>query len=633
MINLISSGKDMLFIWDADGVPPVGNWTTVLWAEYASHADPSVVSIPQLVDQHSDYLRSRYLAWIHNLGELRIDGRRVVNLLALRSGFSYWWMTSLAQKFNASGSSHINDAIKALALEMFVVARQVKSIVLISRNHNLGLCVQGMCLRKGLSYEFRPIRPLPYKYNLRSLYRSLPHPLRAYLYILFSLIAFLPFCLKKSSSMHECVGEVMFIDVLSHLDKRAVCTGSFISNYWTSLVERLAEWKIKSNWLHIYFRHPVAPTPAKAQRLIRLFNRSSEGSQFHALLERYSNLRLLAKVWRDYLTVNRAFARLRRISGIRPSGSDLNLWSLHSEEWRDSLCGKESMTNCLRLALFEEAVSRFPSQRLGIYISENQPWEMALLYAWKAAGHGTLIGYAHTVVRFWDLRYFYDPRSYLRNNDMDLPLPDTLALNGPAAREIVLASGYPPDRICEVEALRFLHLSRSHVSSVAVQSNRHEIRVLVCGDFLAETNRRMIDWLEIASKLVPLHIVYVFKPHPAYPLNSDDISDLQFEISDDPLADLLPESDVVFTSNITSAAVDAYCSGISVIQILDGSTFNMSPLRGLNGVVYVTNPMELAKALANSRYLNPIAADPYFNLNTNLHYFKNLFCSNTDQSL
>jgi len=67
-----------------------------------------------------------------------------------------------------------------------------------------------------------------------------------------------------------------------------------------------------------------------------------------------------------------------------------------------------------------------------------------------------------------------------------------------------------------------------------------------------------------------------------------------------------------------------------VIQILDGSTFNMSPLCGLNGVVYVTtNPMELAEALANSKYHNRFAADPYFNLNTDLHYFKNLFYYNT----
>lgn len=615
---------EVLHVWDADGSPPVGDGTIVLWRQYASIQYPAAISIPEIVERHADALRASYLAWIHDLGEARIDGRRVIDHLSLRPGFSYWWMSSLAQKFNASGASQIDNAIKALALEMLVVARQAKSIVLISGNHRLADCVQGMCLTKGLSYEWRPVKALANKYNLRALYQSLPHAWRAFIYLAWYVLKAIPLFLQKRSAIPEHVGEVMFIDVLAHLDKRAISTGSFISNYWTTLVEKLTEWKIKSNWLHIYYRHPVVSSPAKAQRLIQRFNKSSGESQFHALIEGSLNFRLLGKVLRDYFRVRRSLADLRSICDVRPTGSDLNLWSLHSEEWCDSLCGKEAMINCLRLSLVEEAVSRFPPQRLGIYISENQPWEMALVYAWKAAGHGTLIGTPHTAVRFWDLRYHYDARSYLRNNDKALPLPDILAVNGSAARESVLASGYPPERVTEVEALRFLHLLRSQSDNITRSSPRNELRILVCGDFLAETNRRILAWLEIAAQSLPHDTVYVFKPHPAYPLNSADYPKLKLEMSEAPLADLLADCDVVFTSNITSAAVDAYCSGISVIQMLDGSTFNVSPLRGLNGVVYVTNPMELAEALGNAKCRKRVVAEPYFYLDEALPQWQKL---------
>lgn len=630
--NSADKGSTLL-VWDADGAPPLGDWTTVLWRQYASVKDPSIISIAQLVEQKADELRVRYLAWIHDLGEARIDGRRVIDHLSLRPGFSYWWMSSLAQKFNASGASQIDNAIKALALEMLVVALQAKSIVLISGNHRLADCVQGMCLTKGLSYEWRPVKASAIKGNRHSLYRSLPHAWRAFIYLAWYVLKAIPLALQKRSAIPEHVGEVLFIDVLVHLDKRAISNGSFISNYWTALVEKLTEWRIKSSWLHIYYRHPAVSSPAKAQRLIQGFNKSSGESQFHTLIERSLNLRLLGKVLRDYFTVRRSLADLRSIGDVRPTGSDLNLWSLHSEEWRDSLCGKEAMINCLRLSLVEEAVSRFPSQRLGIYISENQPWEMALVYAWKAAGHGTLIGTPHTTVRFWDLRYHYDARSYLTGNDKGLPLPDILAVNGPAARESVLASGYPPERVTEVEALRFLHLLRSRSGNITRSSPRNELRILVCGDFLAETNRRILAWLEIAARSLPHDTIYVFKPHPAYPLNSADNPVLKLEMSEAPLADLLADCDVVFTSNITSAAVDAYCAGISVIQMLDGNTFNMSPLRGLKDVVYVTNPMELAEAIRTAPQRERRVAEPYFYLDEALPRWRKLLSLNGDRTL
>jgi surface carbohydrate biosynthesis protein (TIGR04326 family) len=155
------------------------------------------------------------------------------------------------------------------------------------------------------------------------------------------------------------------------------------------------------------------------------------------------------------------------------------------------------------------------------------------------------------------------------------------------------------------------------------------LSILVCGDFRAETNRQILAWLEISAKSLPYDTIYVFKPHPAYPLNSADYPVLKLEISDAPLADLLADCDVVFTSNITSAALDAYCAGISVIQILDGSTFNMSPLCGLNGVLYVTNPIELAEALANAKSCKRVEAEPYFYLDEALPRWRKIVALNT----
>lgn len=620
--------RGMLFVWDAEGVPPTGDWTTVLWSAYANVKDATVISVPELVELHAGELKARYLAWIHDLGVSTVAGMRVVDHLAIRPGFSYWWMSSLAQKFNVSGVSQIDDAIKALALERLVVARQATSIVLVSGNPRLAVCVQDFCRKSGINYEFRQARAIQEKRNYRSLYQLLPHACRALIYLAWYVFKAIPLLLQKRPATPTSVGEVTFIDVLVHLDKQEMSAGRFVSNYWTSLVGKLSEWGIASCWLHIFFRHPAIPTLVQAQRQIDRFNAASNSSQFHALIERSLNFRMLFTALGDYFTLNRSFARLLGVGAIRPVSSELNLWPLHAEEWADSICGREAMRNCLRVALFERAIGRLPPQRLGIYICENQSWEMALVHAWRSAGHGILVGVPHTTVRFWDLRYHYDARSYLRDNDNGLPLPDIWAVNGPATRESVLASGYPPDRVTEVEALRFLHLLKPRQGRITSHKPRPELHVLVCGDFLAETNRRILSWLENAAKSLPRETVYVFKPHPAYPLNSSDYSTLNLEMSEAPLAVLLAGCDVVFTSNITSAAVDAYCSGIPVIQMLDGSTFNVSPLRGMEGAVYVSNPKELAEALGQAmgkaKGCNRIVAAPYFCLDEALPRWRKL---------
>lgn len=64
-----------------------------------------------------------------------------------------------------------------------------------------------------------------------------------------------------------------------------------------------------------------------------------------------------------------------------------------------------------------------------------------------------------------------------------------------------------------------------------------------------------------------------------------------------PIAKLLVDCDVAYSSSGTSAAVDAYCAGVPVVSMLDSSTLNLSPLRGCEGAVFASTPRELAEAL------------------------------------
>jgi len=77
-----------VLIWDSDGEPPKGDWLTVLWRSFDTKGRKDNVSIPCLVEENSESLRSRYLKWIYDLGETKINGNLTVVHLEIRPSFS-----------------------------------------------------------------------------------------------------------------------------------------------------------------------------------------------------------------------------------------------------------------------------------------------------------------------------------------------------------------------------------------------------------------------------------------------------------------------------------------------------------------------------------------------------------------
>ena len=607
--------NDVLLIWDSKSPVPKSDLNTVLWSQHADKDNSHQVSIVDVVENNSDELRARYLAWIYDLGESKIGDKRVIDHLSIRPEFSFWWTSSLAQKFNCSCKSQINNSIKALALESLFAEANIKSVILHSENIILARVISSFCLKKNINFEFHKIKPLQKISPSKLLFELLPGTIIALIYLLRYVLRTAPLYFINRFNTFKNIGDVMFFDVLVHLDKQAFEDGRFHSNYWTSLVDKLREAGIKSNWAHLFFKHPAVPSFSKASRLMDNFTLSSECLEFHSLLDQPLTMKMLAAIVSDFFKIRRSISKLKSISQIHLADSDVDLWPFHEDDWRRSLCGSETIDTCIKLSCFTRLFGLIPKQRLGIYISENQPWEMALIYAWKLNGHGRLIGTPHTTIRCWDLRYFHDSRSYIIKKINDMPLPDFLAVNGPVAKEIMVKNFYPTQKLIEVEALRFLYLNKRR-RRLKRSKHKEQLRVLICGDFNAETNQTIMKWIEIVSHLISNEVSLVFKPHPAYQLKYNSF--LKMEISNKSLSELFAQSDVVFTSNISSIAVDAFCFGIPVIQMLDGNNFNTSPLKDLRGL-YARNPKELADLILTSHPSGvSTTSSPYFNLDADI---------------
>jgi surface carbohydrate biosynthesis protein (TIGR04326 family) len=624
--NNILSKNRILLVWDSDLPIPTGDFYVLLWSAYVAGNGPHYESIPAMIERNSSDLRSKYLEWVYDLGEAHINGKRVIDCMELSPGFSYWWMTSFAHKPNFYEGRNIDLVIKCFALEEFLKNKNFTQIKLVTRNKKTKDIFQDFCLNVNVDFRYEIIKNnSPDKFNLDIFLKQLLHRrIKAILYLILAGFAGLICSFRfKNNRKESCNSKICFFDILIHLQNESFVNRKFVSNYWTKLPLLLKELNLSSTWIHGYFQHKEIRSINSAQSLLEDFNKSESTDEFHVLVEAELNLKSFLKTIYYYCRLIKIPLNVGEIRELfTPKKSNFNFWVLFKDNWFDCLAGTKAINNCIKISVYEEVLKKLPKQSIGFYIQENQPWEMALLNAWKLAGHGTIIGVPHTTIRFWDLRYFYDYRTYDRMDKNALPMPDRVALNGPVALKAYLEGGYTKSDLFEVEALRYLHFPE-HLSFEKKQKLKDSRRVLVCGDNIPYSNEKLMTVIQAANDQMLFDVTYTFKPHKAFLFDAKNYVSFDITVSDEPLSKLLMEHDVIVVGNITSAAVDAYQHGLLVATLLDGESLNASPLREMDDVKYFTNATELVEIITKTE-INSTSFFSYFYLNKKLPRWRNL---------
>jgi surface carbohydrate biosynthesis protein (TIGR04326 family) len=616
--------RDMeLVIWDSQD-----NWQSydnniLLWnSSFKSELD-GVFSIPWLVEHNADSLRSEYLSIIYELGEFKVNGLKIVDQLEIRKNFSYWWMTLLTEKCNFSKSPEINDIIKLLAFKNWFNKNKYKKISLISSNIELAESFELLAEGIGLEFEWiqRPRSKIKKTY-INNLFHLLPQIVQSITWLIHHIVIHWPLKGVGVSKWINTTATTTFISYLFNLEPSSLKDGKYESKYWTRLPDMLNQNQTATNWLHLYMKDDLLPTTRKAREIVENFNKSSVNNQTHVTLHSFLSFKIVINALFDWLRLLKLKGKIRK-----PFQHKSNfLWPLFRKDFSLSFSGVTAVSNLLYLGLFEVAMNSLKKQNKGVYLLENIGWEFGFIYAWKSSGHQNLIGCRHGTVRYWDLRSFFSNESYKRMGKCDLPLPDYVGVNGIAAKEIYINSGYPKNHLVEIEALRFLYLLDIDKNRVSFLKNPFEKKkVLVLGDGLKKNTIHQIKLLISASKLTNDLIHFIFKPHPTCPINTDKFDNLHIEVVNNPIHTLFAECELVFAGSVSSAAVDAYCAGKQLVCLLNSEVLNLSPLRGHKDVDFITSPEELAE-IFNKSFFNPkieSQREDYFYLNSNLPRWKN----------
>ncbi|MDC0229396.1 hypothetical protein OAK48_00325 [Deltaproteobacteria bacterium] len=617
--------NNSLLIWDSKERAIPENEAVVYWQSYEANSELKEVSVPQLVEDNADWFKSKYLELLYDLGESKIKGKRVIDHLAIRSNFSYWWMTLLSEKCNYSKSPQINNIIKIMAFDKWFQNEDYQNILLVSSNKQLADALSHRTSELGVGFEWKKITNERLKKNfIKRIYCWFPYPFQAFIWMIKHLIFHWSLKGTGVKNWKNSKAKITFISYLVNLCPKSLQSSHFESHYWTGLVNLLQKQKIKSNWLQIYIKSGLLPNSKTASSFIKQFNFSYEGQQVHVTLHSFLSIRLILSVLSDWKKLLRLKSMLR-IPLQKKSGL---YWPFFEEDYLTSIAGSVAMHNLLYLHLFEEAMSMLPKQKKGFYLKENQGWEFGFIHAWRIANHcNSLIGIPHTTVIYWDLRYFFDSRTYEQQDSYSLPLPNKVGVNGEIANRMYKDGGYPRNEIVKVEALRYLNLNLVKKYTISRKENM-EIRksLLILCDYNKDNVELQMDLLKEASKQVNEELRYIVKPHPACPILLEDYPKLNMELTNKPIYQLLGSCNLVFTSNHTSAAVDAYYAGKSVLTVLDAKGVNMSPLRDNADVRFISTPGELASVLNNMCKLKKFDGQRkgFFYLNPDLPRWKRL---------
>ncbi len=169
--------ENSLVIWDHQKLPECISKDVLLWQSYDSQE--KFLSIPNYLEKHAERFRVKYLSFIHELGEHRLKGKRIIDHLDIGDGFSVWWMTLIAGK-NPFKSQSIYDCLRLIALEEILKEKALPEVKLFSDNNDLGLALQKLCENLQINYSREILcHNQNTRLSIRKIFYALPQTIQA----------------------------------------------------------------------------------------------------------------------------------------------------------------------------------------------------------------------------------------------------------------------------------------------------------------------------------------------------------------------------------------------------------------------------------------------------------------------
>jgi surface carbohydrate biosynthesis protein (TIGR04326 family) len=567
----------------------------VAWREFG--AEP-LHSLPTMVRRDGGAVRDALLDVLHAASEVCVDGRSVVQHLSIGNRPSHWWMGLVhAKRWGEVGV--LADLAKLLVLGDLVASLAPDEVTVSLADPRVAAAAAATVRRATPRARVTVTGPAPRR----------PRALVLHLRAAVHLARRVTWRHSVPRSTRDGAGpNVAMADYLFRLPASVLEGGAYSSRYWGPLPSVIGASGTSVTWLHRFTPHDGLPRLRDARRLVRRLNAAGER---HHLLDGATPATAARAVVR-YVRLLRASRRLRAASGAFVT-ERADLRPILEREWNESFRGSHAMSCALLTERITAVTASLPQHERGVYIMENQPWEYALQHAWRSAGHGPLVGVAHSTIRHWDLRYHGARRAPI-GSPVGPPAPDLIAVNGPTGRVALETSGMDPARIVEVEALMYLYLA-------ALVRHDDPQGIVVLGELNAAHTQRLVDAVAGMIPHVAASASVAFKPHPLTPSSSFLIPDPRIMLSTADIGGLLAGARCTVVGASGSAVLESACLGIPVVALLNADDLELLPVSSHPLLSTVETPAALADAVVaalSQPTTTPTSGDGTFHLDTAL---------------
>ena len=215
------------------------------------------VSVPSKVEEHISEIKEKYLSWVYDFGQTKLEGKTMTEHLRILEGLSFWWMTYLGEK-SPYKCPAIHRVFKLMALEKVYRENACRGIIYCGNDPMLHQILSQWCGKMSHPYQRIPASEKPEtikkSLDLKEIFCLLPNLAQACIWLIHRW--WVRFRNLKTNPPAQDANEnrVTLVTYFPNIDKEETKKGRFRSRYWEEFHQLLDQSPLAVNWIWFYFK-------------------------------------------------------------------------------------------------------------------------------------------------------------------------------------------------------------------------------------------------------------------------------------------------------------------------------------------------------------------------------------------
>lgn len=582
----------------------------ILWSEFAPTdllGDSRIISLPELVASNAGEIREEIIGGFEALYD-SVKATYRLKVFEVEEGLNYWRM-GFPGDLPLLEDSYVYDLARLIELFRIVEKEEITDLHLLSAPTVISKVVTEWSISNGINVNvlnglLEASAPSIFRQKFKQEVRRVRRLVGAFRLLGAYLMRYgLKFRYRVPASVKPDSDVWM-----SYLARYQIeMSNKFIdSGFWGRLPSVLESKKYTANRLFIDIPLDTGPTLSQKRLDLGLATSASPTASY-SLIQDFMTARALWKTLRTFFRLFRIGIKIQSKKFTLPlDRGKFDAFPLIEAYWQSLWSGSSAMMNAIWIGLFNEFFRYFSPKRAFIPM-ENQAWERAFIHGARRKEKCDVLGFVHSQVRFWDLRYFH-PSGKSAKELWDTSSPTGMVVGSQKDRLLLLQGGISERELIDAEALRFCSdIAPGSRSKLDLKNNiERPLSVLVLGDYDNSYSREQLEFANELAKHLQHRVRVTFRPHPSSIQHSVNSYQLVKISRHDRINDALRDADLVVCGHLSASILNAQLAAVPVLAmpnpkyLCDRDTIGNKELLKLNIRNRAEGEAWLREALENS---------------------------------